>query len=111
MVSDADNTPSGNVNFPGMFGLCIGYLQGFDEMHSRMAYVLSDFSNNENKIKSFMWYCKPETVTYEQEARIVVKYLTENPDKLHYPAGDELVIILQKYFPCDKSDIKFESKS
>ncbi len=63
-------------------GYCVGLVQG-------VAYVSSS-------------YCSPEEVTISQDVRIVVKYLEENPEKLHLHAARLAEDALTKAFPCKK---------
>ncbi|MBN1577389.1 MAG: hypothetical protein JW913_12600 [Chitinispirillaceae bacterium] len=48
-------------------------------------------------------YCFPSKgVENQQIARIVIKYLEDNPEKLHYSARLLLGGALVKYFPCEQ---------
>jgi len=46
--------------------------------------------------------CVPDGVSNEQGARIVRKYLNDNPEKGHHPAAEGVVTALSKAFPCHK---------
>lgn len=99
-VVDMQNDSPDYIKSPGEAGLCIGYMRGFDDMQFQMAYARSGFSPDATEIEKFRIYCSPKDVTYGQEARIIVKYLNDHPEELHYAAGSELILILAKYFPC-----------
>ena len=49
----------------------------------------------------------PDTATYNQIYRVVIKYLEENPEEMHGPAGLLTIEALIEAFPCDY-DAHFE---
>ena len=46
-------------------------------------------------------FCYPEGATVRQMRRVIVKYLEEHPQDLHYGAADSAFIALEDAFPCD----------
>jgi len=65
-------------------GFCLGYLSGITDSN---AALKRDF-------------CAPADATIEQFARVVVKWLRDNPAKLHLNAGDVSLTALRSAFPC-----------
>lgn len=45
-------------------------------------------------------FCPPNEATSSQTARIVVKFLEDNPQRLHEPATDLVLEALHQAFPC-----------
>lgn len=66
-------------------GQCLGYVTG----------VFDSFEG--------VYVCAPEHVTAGQAKDIVVKYLTEHPEKRHEPAAFLVGSALNDVFPCKKS--------
>jgi hypothetical protein len=62
--------------------LCLGYITGVSD-------VFKDTS-----------ICYPKGVTAGQIESIVIKYLNEHPDRLHYSADSLVLDALGKAFPC-----------
>jgi len=75
-------TECGNPNSLFERSLCLGYIQG-------VADVFKDTS-----------ICFPKGVTPGQMESIVIKYLNEYPDRLHYSADSLVLDALGKAFPC-----------
>ena len=72
---------------------CISYVAGFLDA---MSVTVS--TTNGTKI-----VCTPERgIVNDQAVRIFVKYLRENPEKLHQSGRISLYIALAKAFPCKK---------
>jgi hypothetical protein len=72
-------------------GWCYGFLQGASEMFV-MAKILGQLPPS---------YCMPAEVTEKQAVRIVMKYLQNHPEKLHYPRTNLVYRALAQAFPCD----------
>jgi hypothetical protein len=76
---------------------CIGFLtgiQGYDVM-------LSQVETDRNAGKGLIQHaCVPENATTDEAVRVVVKWLRDNPDKLHFPASVVAIDALRKGFPC-----------
>ena len=75
-------------------GVCFGVIRGFRDMNDIYKAGLTD---------KHALFCPPQKVITGQLMRIAIKYLEENPSKLH-ERGDYL--LLEAYaeaFPCDRS--------
>jgi len=66
---------------------CRGYVTG-----------VADAFNCESPSKGYRW--QDPGVTMGQLVKVVVKWLNENPDKLHYGAGSLTAAALSEAFPC-----------
>ena len=70
---------------------CISYVSGFLD-----ALAVSDSMAPARKA-----ICLPQRgITTDQAARILVKYLRDNPEKLHQSGRISLFVALTKIFPC-----------
>jgi hypothetical protein len=74
---------------------CLGYLDGLVDMNDI-------FKSNVLKNPSQGLICLPKDkrVTVGELAKIVVKYLEDNPTQLHESAGALATVALGKAFPC-----------
>ena len=74
---------------------CLGYLDGLVDMNDI-------FKSNVLKSPSQALICLPKDkqVTVGELARIVVKYLEDNPKQLHESAAALATVALGKAFPC-----------
>jgi len=70
---------------------CHGYIMGVSDTHSTFV---------EWKYIEPFW-CSPDGVTTGQEKAVVVKYLKENPQKLHLTASSLVMTALNATFPCE----------
>jgi hypothetical protein len=68
---------------------CVGYLLGIDDMR-RFSTSLPNRPTD----------CRPEGVTMVQVKRIVVDYLQEHPEELHYSSVVLVHNALKHAFPC-----------
>jgi hypothetical protein len=76
---------------------CTGYLNGIGDFD----FMLSQIERERGGGKSIIQHiCIPEGVSSGQTVRIVVKWLRENPDKLHMPASVLAVAAIRNAFPC-----------
>jgi hypothetical protein len=89
LLEDCTAVSRGNPS--GNFGpeWCYGFIMGSHE--TRQLSVIAP---------SLVTGCVPEEVTVGQEISIVVKYLREHPEKLHYPGSVLVNIALNEAFPC-----------
>jgi hypothetical protein len=89
LLQDCTAVSPGNPS--GTFGpeWCYGYLMGVNDM--RM------LTRTFPKLTA---YCLPEGVTMAQVKSVVVKYLQEHPEELHYPSVRLVNSALSKAFPC-----------
>jgi hypothetical protein len=69
---------------------CIGYIGGALDDYALLV------SEGNSKV------CVPVGIPTTQLARIVLKYLNEHPDKLHYHGGELVILALSKSFPCSE---------
>ena len=72
-------------------GVCLGFTNGVEE-----GYMVGAILHGVTK-KSF---CKPKGVTRGQLILIVVKYLKDNPERLHYQATQLILEAMTQAFPC-----------
>ncbi len=86
--------------------ICIGYINGFIDgnvfgqaLMGRKIYGKESPEIRKQYLK-YKWLCIPQNVTSGQKARVVVKYLENNPGKLHLPAPIGVYSALLKNFPC-----------
>lgn len=70
-------------------GLCAGYIAGIND--SEMSHVTSGKGRS---------YCSPPEVQIDQLAKVVQKYLADNPAQLHLPGSVLVVRALEQSFPC-----------
>lgn len=79
-------------------GVCLGKIEGaLDGIEMARGY----YSASSGKTLS-PFICPPESVTKEQQLRIVVKYLKENPEKLHESEVSSIALAMAFAFPCGK---------
>ena len=72
---------------------CASYISGFLDAMSLTAFSTKGQKN----------VCTPDQgIANDQAARILVKYLRENPEILHKSARTSLYVALAKAFPCEK---------
>lgn len=69
------------------WGYCVGYVVAIADVESP---------------KSKKDFCIPPAVVQSQLAKVAVKWLIENPDKLHYAANSLVLAALAQAFPCKK---------
>jgi hypothetical protein len=79
--------------------LCIYYLRGVaDGVQAEKAF-LQELSGA-NKFKYPVPSCVPDGVKVDQIARIVLKYIRNNPEISHYPTAALVMDALGTTFPC-----------
>ncbi len=76
-------------------GFCLGYLSGSHDTDF-MVQMLEEHE----KIILLKHPCPPSNVSTEQAVRIVVKYLHDNPERLHMPASILVTDAIRSSFPC-----------
>ena len=73
-------------------GRCMGYISGVVDANTVTAAI---------KGGAAAMFCVPDGgLQNEQLVRVVVKYLTGNPEQLHHPARMSVIIALRRAFPC-----------
>jgi len=70
-------------------GACVGYIAGVND-----GYELTPIS------RTLKPYCLEDNVNYNQELRIVVKYLNDNPQLLNLNGNVIILDALSNAFPC-----------
>ena len=86
---------------------CIAYMQGiieFDEASSALVipHVACSKMKDEKGCTPYVrqTICIPEGVTVGRLARVVMKWLREHPEKLHYRASMVAYAAIYEAFPC-----------
>ena len=69
---------------------CFGFIQGFSESNTFFS-----------ALKNTRFFCIPEQVTLLQKTRVVLKYLTDHPNKLHENESYLVYDALLEGFPCE----------
>jgi hypothetical protein len=85
------DAPDSEVTWDTMH--CLGYITGVTDANT----VWWDFKP---EVRGGPNYCPAEGVNNGQIFRIVVKYLREHPERLHFPAARLINDALTKAFPC-----------
>lgn len=65
-------------------------------------YIWSNVDRAATDADSKKWICVPNGVTSEQGKKVVVKYLENHPEKLHWVAWGLAHNALLEAFPCSK---------
>jgi Rap1a immunity proteins len=74
---------------------CTGYVSGIHDTD----YMVQMLEEHE-KITLMKHACPPSNVSTEQAVRVVVKYLRDNPERLHMPAAVLVTDAIRRSFPC-----------
>lgn len=86
-------------------GYCIGFFSAIIDYGMFHEEMNSFYSNENTKSTAFRpLFCAPDKVTSGQASKIFIKYIDENPQKLHEPAFVIAIISLAKAFPCETDD-------
>lgn len=84
----SSDTPEIQSSFTA--GFCLGTMQTVGE--------LTPFIND--GLGPGFKICPPSEITNGQAARVVVKYIQQNPEKLHLNATTLTIMALQNAYPC-----------
>ena len=87
-----DNKEDPSVSMSSI-GFCLGYIQGHMDFQQ---YLQKNFT-------SVLEHCVPGDVSVSQLAKVAVKYLESNPDKLQKPAIEIVRGAFAESFPCTES--------
>lgn len=71
-------------------GRCFGLIQGIKDLNT--LYRVKD--------EGSAFFCPPDEVTLGQAARIIIKYMRDNPNKLHMPDSILIIAALEDAYPC-----------
>lgn len=77
-------------------GRCLGLVRGVIDA----AAVLKSMAAEKGKSSADI-FCVPDGISTDQGVRVVIKYLTENPAKLHQRGTILTVSALMEAFPCE----------
>ena len=78
-------------------GACMGYMTGVRDNSLRLNEVLK-------VAKSDLGYCLPKPLDGNQLIRVIVKYLEDNPAKLHTIAAPLVKAAFMEAFPCPEAE-------
>lgn len=76
-------------------GFCLGYMSAIADVD---AHDVDALKANSKELQKY--FCAPRNATIEQLVRVVMKWMKENPEKLHYNAGRVSAMALHAAFPC-----------
>jgi hypothetical protein len=95
-IQAADN---GTIPSGGAIGatFCVGFLTGIQDYDEMLSQLETDRNGGKGLIQHA---CVPENATTDEVVRVVVKWLRDNPDELHYPASVLAIGALRKAYPC-----------
>ncbi|WP_156474829.1 Rap1a/Tai family immunity protein [Zhongshania aliphaticivorans] len=96
-VIDNEDVPDFGITSATNSGICFGRLSAFRDMNWMYSVSLTPEQ---------LLYCVPYTAQVPQLIRVVVKYLKDNPDKLHIYSNQLVFQALYKAFPCDADNQK-----
>jgi len=74
---------------------CVGYIWGNRDTD----YAVQMLEEHE-KVTLMKHACPPSNASTEQLVRVVVKYLHDNPERLHMPASVLVTDAIRSSFPC-----------
>ncbi len=76
-------------------GICVGYIMG-----SHDTDIMVQMLEEHDKIALMKHACPPSNASTAQVVRTVVKYLHDNPERLHMPASVLVTDAVRSSFPC-----------
>ncbi len=93
-IEDRPLRTDGLVDIPNAEGgVCVGYTMGVIDTHKQLYVDLN--------VQTF---CIPEAVHTNQLIRVTVKYLENNPNRLHYLAASLVKEAFEEAFPCSEGN-------
>ena len=107
VVKVLDNPQARTSDYNG--GFCLGFITGMEE--ARFAVAMSYSKTYEESTKMAVLGIKmPEDVSYGQIARVLVKWVQDNPNRLHEQASLIYVLAMREAFPADVHLAKASSR-
>ncbi len=83
---------------------CVMYISGFRDGYNATiataALKIYGVKQGPRKLNNVHTYCRPEKLPHGQFIRIVVRYLQQHPEQLHYSASLLILQALKEAFPC-----------
>jgi hypothetical protein len=74
---------------------CVGYVLGVHDMDFTVQML-----EEHEKVSLMKHACSPSNASTGQAVRVVVKYLRDNPERLHMPASVLITDAVRSAFPC-----------
>jgi hypothetical protein len=102
-----DNPQTRTSDYNG--GFCLGFITGMEEARSAVAMSYSKTYEEFTKM-AVLGIKMPEDVSYGQIARVLVKWLQDNPNRLHEQASLIYVLAMREAFPADVHTAKASSR-
>lgn len=78
-------------------GMCGGYLKGIRETNGLHRVLAKQVGIKQTTVL----FCIPQEVSIEQLARVVVKFMKENPENLHEHEIHNAWLAFKSAFPCE----------
>ena len=103
VVKYLDNPKANGDDYKG--GYCLGFIAGMEEAREAVAMSYSK-TYEESTQMDVLGIKVPETVSYGQIARVLVKWLQENPKHLHEYASLVYVLAMRDAFPAPVKGIE-----
>ncbi len=84
---------------------CMGYIAGINDAHFFTSAVTPDIAEKYEDVVKRQKYCIPHWITAKKMISVIVKFLENNPSKLHDPAGLLVMMAFTESFPCLENSI------
>src|SRR5262249_2989702 len=85
------DAPNGRPTMNG--GRCIGYISGIMDMNGYLRAL---------KLVQKPLFCPPQEITNSQAVRVLVKFIEDNPERMHHEGPVVAVIAFSRAFPCQQ---------
>jgi hypothetical protein len=85
------DAPNGRPTMNG--GRCLGYILGVIDMNGYIRAL---------SIAEMPQFCPPQIMTNSQAVRIFVKFVDDNPERMHHEGPMIAVLAFSKAFPCPR---------
>jgi hypothetical protein len=85
-------------------GFCEGFLRGLRDTND-MTSGLDLFYQKDDQYNPIPKICLPREVTLIQLIKVVKKWYTEHPEKLHIRFDFQYVMIMREVYPCTENTI------